>query len=202
MRLGLDAGSVTMTSARDLGIRGVPISADALVAQGPEAVLAPLRALGLQPCQIGAFGYNPLSQDAGQLERQTFLLEQAIPLAAATGCPYLVINGGNYHPAAFGAYDPRNYTDAALDLVAASLEPLIRLAEKHGVAISIEAYLKTAVYSADRFLQLWRRLPSPALRCNLDVTSLYDYWDMLQRGIQFFGAEDVQPVDIRHADVE
>lgn len=178
MRLGFEAGAHTLDLAVELGISGVPISAEALVREGVDAALAPLRARGLRVCQIGAFGFNVLSTDAAKQARQRALLEQAIPLAAATGCPYLVICGGNYHPSGFGAGDTRNFTEAALDEIAAGLRSLLALAEQHGVRLSIEPYLKTAIYSAERFVALWERLKSPALCANLDVTSLYDYADL------------------------
>ncbi|MCU0501709.1 MAG: sugar phosphate isomerase/epimerase, partial [Anaerolineae bacterium] len=180
MRLGLDAGAHTLDLAVELGIRGVPISAEQLVRDGVAATLAPLHERGLQVCQIGAFGFNVLSTDRAKQARQQTLLEQAIPLAAATGCPYIVICGGNYHPSGFGAGDARNDTGVALDEIAAGLAPVLALAEQYGVRLSIEPYLKTAISSAGRFVALWERVKSPALRANVDVTSLYDYADMWQ----------------------
>jgi sugar phosphate isomerase/epimerase len=153
---------------------------DELVAQGVQATLQPLRERGLQVCQIGAFGYNPLSSDHTQREKQTTLLKQAIPLIADTGCPYIVICGGNVHPSGFGASDPHNFTPQALDEVARELQPLVALAERYGVRLSIEPYLKTAVCSAERFIDLWAKVGSDALRVNVDVTSLYgSFWEFM-----------------------
>jgi sugar phosphate isomerase/epimerase len=179
MRLGLEAGKDTLDLAAELGIRGVPILADGLVKKGVKATLAPLRARGLEVCQIGAFGYNPLSSDTERQAAQAVLLEQVIPLAPETGCAYVTICGGNRHPSGFGAGDAYNYTDEALDEVAAALAPLLALAEQHGVKLTIEAYLKTAICSAERFLALQARVGSDSLRCNVDVSSLYDYWDLV-----------------------
>lgn len=178
MRLGLEAGPYTLDLAVEEGIQGVPISINQLVDDGVEATLGPLRARGLSVCQIGAFGYNPLSTDREAQVRETDLLERALPLAAATGCPYIVICGGNYHPSGFGAGDRRNFTDKALDEIAEALTPLLRLAEDNEVKLSIEPYLKTAIHSPARFLALWGRVQSDALRVNIDPTSLYDYWDL------------------------
>jgi sugar phosphate isomerase/epimerase len=105
------------------------------------------------------------------------MLKELIPLAPAVGCKYIVICGGNYHPSGFGAGDRRNYTDSALDDVASTLQPFLKLAEDTGVFLSIEPYLKTAIYSADRFLALKARVNSNALKVNIDPTSLYNYWD-------------------------
>jgi sugar phosphate isomerase/epimerase len=138
-----------------------------------------LRERGLQVCQIGAFGYNPLSTDREGQAKQKALIEQAIPLARETGCPYIVICGGNYHPSGFGAGDPRNDSPAALDEVAQELAPLLALTERHGARITIEPYLKTAINSPERFLALWHKAGSDALRVNVDVTSLYGYRELL-----------------------
>ncbi|MBC7234634.1 MAG: sugar phosphate isomerase/epimerase [Chloroflexi bacterium] len=182
MRLGIEAGAHTLDVAVEHGIKGVPVSAERLVSLGLEAALAPLRERGLSICQIGAFGFNPLSPDKARQAEQRRILETAIPLTAQTGCPYLVICGGNYDVAAFARADQRNFTNEALDEIAHELEPLLHMAELHGAKIAIELYLKTAVNSAERFLALWERLRSDALCANVDVTSLYTYadiWDPL-----------------------
>ena len=178
MRLGLEAGSHTLDLAVEQGVKGVPISIDALIDEGVDGAMAPLRERGLGVCQIGAFGYNPLSSDKEAQAHQAAMLEAAIPLAAATGCPYLVICGGNYHPSGFGAGDRRNFTYEALDEIADALRPMLELAEAHGARLAIEPYLKTAINSPARFLSLWDRVSSEALRVNVDPTSLYAYWDL------------------------
>ena len=178
MRLGLEAGADTHAAARELGISGVPVAAADLAKTGADAVLAPLREAGLAVCQIGAFGVNPLSDDmAGQAEQQA-MLRDAIPEAAATGCPWIVICGGNHHPSGFGGWDPRNDTEDAIDRAAEVLDPLVSLAAKHGAKLSVEPYLKTAINSPDRFHALRARMTDPeALVCNVDVTSLMDFRD-------------------------
>lgn len=179
MRLGIDVGKHTHDVAVEHGIKGVPISAQQLVDDGIDMTLAPLQERGLEVCQIGAFGFNPLSTDTDVQAKQVEILTKAIPLAKNTGCFYIVINGGNYHPSGFGAGDARNFTDESLDKVAVALKPLLESAEKHGAKLSIEAYLKTAVNSPESFLRLKEKVGgSDALCCNIDVTSLYNYEDL------------------------
>lgn len=179
MRLGVEVGKHTHDVAVEHGIKGVPISADQLVNDGLDKTLAPLTDRGLQVCQIGAFGFNPLSVDAETQAKQTETLANAIPLAADTGCPYIVINGGNYHPSGFGAADARNFTDESLGRVAEALKPLLESAEKHGAKLAVEAYLKTTINSPESFLRVKELAGgSDALRCNIDVTSLYNYQDI------------------------
>jgi sugar phosphate isomerase/epimerase len=175
VRLGLEAGKLTLDLAAELGIRGVPVSGGAIVANGIDAALAPLRQRGLEVCQINAFGYNPLSPDAAAVERERGILERLIPLAAQTGCRYIVVGPGNYHPSVFGHHDPRNAGEAAIDALAAALRPLVLLAEHHGVCLSIEPYLKGVIHSAPSFRALHARIGSSALRANLDPSSLYGY---------------------------
>lgn len=179
MRLGIEAGPHTYSAAVSHGVKGVPVSADQLVELGVEKALAPLREQGLQPCQIGVFGFNPLSPDTAAQEKQKDILKRVIPLAQDAGCRYLVINGGNYHPSGFGGADARNFTPQALDRVAEVLQPFVSLAEQHGVYLSIEPYLKTAIYSPESFLALKQRLPSDALRVNIDVTSLFGFNEVM-----------------------
>jgi sugar phosphate isomerase/epimerase len=180
MRLGLEAGAQTLDIAAEQGVRGVPISAEQLVTAGVEATLAPLRERGLEVCQIGAFGYNPLSTDRGRQAREAATLARAIPVARETGCPYIVICGGNYHPSGFGASDPRTFQPQALDEVARALAPMAAMAEQHGAKLAIEPYLKTVVSTPERFLALQEKVESDALCVNIDVTSLYSgFWDLL-----------------------
>jgi sugar phosphate isomerase/epimerase len=181
MRLGLDAGQLTLDLAVELGISGVPIGTDQLAGQGVENALAPLRERGLRVCQIGAFGYNPLSPDREFQAAQSDALKKAIPLAAQTGCPYITIGPGNYNPAGWGfaSTDPRNQSEAALDDLAAALEPMLKRATEHRVNLTFEPYLKGVINSPARFLALWKRLQSPSLRANIDPSSLYVYEDLL-----------------------
>lgn len=177
--MGLEAGADTLELVQELNIKGVPINASDLVEKGVEATLKPLKEKDLAVCQIGAFGLNPLSTDEAAQAKQRDMLEKAIPLASDTGCPYIVICGGNYHPSGFGGHDLRNERPEALDNIAEVLKPFLEQAEKHGVYLSIEAYLKTAINSPERFLALKEKVDSDALKVNIDVTSLYDYSDFL-----------------------
>ncbi|MEM8737060.1 MAG: TIM barrel protein [Planctomycetota bacterium] len=173
MRLGLEAGDPTPELAAELAITGVPIDGGALVEHGVQAALAPLRKHSLSVCQIGAFGFNPVSDDAEAAQAQTQLLNQIIPLAADTGCRYITLGPGNHHPSGFGHYDLRNTTDDAIHAYAQAIKPLAELAEKHDAVLCIEAYLKGVVRSAESFLAVQDQVGSDRLRCNVDPSSLY-----------------------------
>lgn len=175
IRLGLEAGADT----RDIAIRnqvsGVPIGAHDLVETGAAAIKGELASSGLSVCQVGAFGYNPLHPDADVLQREGAILAEALRQAPETGCPYVVICGGNYHPTGFLGADRRNHLSETLERIAEELRPYLAICETHGSRLCIEPYLKTAINSPARFIALKALCGSPALRVNLDVTSLYDY---------------------------
>jgi sugar phosphate isomerase/epimerase len=179
MKFGIEAGPLTLELACTHGARGVPIQAQELAEKGAEAVMAPLRERGLQAAQIGAFGFNPLHPDAAVVAAQTAILARAIELAPETGCRTIVLSCGSHRAAAYGAADKRNWTAEAVARYAEAVRPLLEAAEGRGVVLSVEAHIKGVVRNADSFLQLARLAPSPALRCNLDVTSLYGLDDLI-----------------------
>lgn len=175
MRLGIEAGGDTLDLANELNIRGVPIDGTSLVQDGVNATLSPLRERGLEVCQIGAFGYNPLSEDRNAVEAESAKLSKIIELAPETGCRYIVIGPGNYHPSGFGHYDRRNFAPEAVDALAEGIKPMVELAEKNKVCLCVEPYLKCVIHGAEQFQQLHRKVGSDSLRCNVDPTSLYDF---------------------------
>jgi sugar phosphate isomerase/epimerase len=180
MRLAIDAGPHTIAAAKELGIRGVPVDGGELAKRGVAEVVDPIRAEGLEVCQIGAFGYNPLHPDTAVLSAKTELVGTLIGLAPQTGCRYIVINGGNLHPSGFGHGFRENFSTASLKKVASALKPLAAKAERENVCLSVEPYIKSTVCSPEAFLELSRMVNSPALRINLDVTNFYgleDMWD-------------------------
>jgi sugar phosphate isomerase/epimerase len=175
MQFGLDAAPISIEMATELQITGVPISSHALLTEGVAKTLAPLQEKGLRVCQVGHFGYNPLIPS----EQEKANLIKAMPLAKETGCPYIVITAGSYNPAVFQAVEPRNYTAQALDDIARDIAPLLKEAEKHGVYLTMEPILKAAIATPERFLALKEKVGSDALRINIDPTSLYGYWEMI-----------------------
>jgi sugar phosphate isomerase/epimerase len=179
MRLGLEAGEYTHELAKRLGIKGVPVSVNELVEKGPEDAVEPLRKKGLEICQIGAVGYNPLGPDKEAAKAQRSLIEKAIPMAAAVGCPLIAISCGSYASSPYGGFSPDNFTDRAIDDMAKALDPLLSSADAHGAVISIEAYIKGVVNTPESFDKLFTRCGSSALKINLDITSQYDLLDLI-----------------------
>lgn len=174
MKLGIEAGSDTLDLATELGISGVPIAGNSLVQDGVEATLAPIRERNLSVCQIGMMGFNPLGPDESNVQSQVEMLSRVIESATETGCRFIAIGPGNYHASGFGHFDPRNFTQQAIDRYADVVLPLVKEAETNDIVLTVEAYRKAVVHSAQAFLELQSRVNSDRLRCNLDLSSLYD----------------------------
>jgi sugar phosphate isomerase/epimerase len=176
MKLGLELGAPTRDIASELGIRGVPVDGSELRNNSVKATLAMLAEKNLVPCQVGAFGFNALN--VSEAERAN--LEATLPLAVEAGCPYVVINPASYHKNVFTMVDRRSWTEDALDEMARALDGPLKVAERCGAKISIEAINKACIHSPERFLKLKSKVGSDALRCNIDPTSLYGYWELIE----------------------
>jgi len=178
MKLGLSAGPNTIALAKETNIKGVPLNFTTLAEQGLRAAMKPIEEAGMEVCQIMAFSFNPLSPERAKQEKQRQMLEQAIAMAPETGCPILLINGGNYDPSGFRRGHGDNFTEAALDHAARELAPVARLAESHGARLAIEPFIQCVVHSPERFLALQEKVGSPALTLNLDLCNFFTYEDM------------------------
>jgi len=180
MRLGLSVGPFTHDLAVEEGIKGVPLNnAVALLNSGVDQVLAPLKARGLEVCQIALWSFNPLAPDRQKQEALRKQLEQIIPLLPATGHPSILLNAGNHGTQAYGAAHRYNFTDRALDDAARALAPLAKLAETHGVTVLIEPFVQNVISTPERFLVLKEKVGSDALMCNLDLCNFYTFQSMM-----------------------
>lgn len=171
MRFAFEAGSATEDLACKYSIRGMPVVGSTLLDKGVEETLRPIRERGLEPCQLGLFEFNPLLADANLFDR----LDRLIGIAADIGCPWVAITGGSYQQNLFGAEDPRNATPAAIDAVARALARPVAAAEKRGVHLTVEPYLKSVAGTPARCASLVAKVGSPALKITFDPTSLYDF---------------------------
>ena len=184
MKLGLVCGPDSVRIAQKLKVDGVSFNATDLVAEGGPEKLEALRAVQLEPCQIAAYNFNPLHPDAAERKVQEQLLAAAIPLVKSTGCPDLVINGGNRHPSGFAGSHRDNFTEGVLDEIATYLEPWISQCEAAGVNLTIEPHVQCAINTPERFLQLKSRLCSKRLMVTLDLCNFLAFselWDPTSR---------------------
>ncbi len=183
MKLGLqfNGGEAERLIERH-GVTTVPAGLPQVLAQKPEDLKRSFESKGLSICYFAFFGFNPVHPDTEKVASARAQLEQAMPLVGDAGCSDIVINGGNYTPGAngFGAAHPDNFSPGALDDVARQLAPLLELAERHSVFLSIEPYIHCVVNSPERFLSLKEKTGSDHLTICLDVCNFYHYADLWQ----------------------
>ena len=159
--------------ADQIGAHGLPLQIKSLATQTVDMAMAPIRYAGMDVCQISAFSYNPLNPNQQFQMEQECLLKKVIPLLSRVGCPYVIINSGNYHVSGFLRGHADNFTDQALDELAKALEKPLTLAEEYGAKILIEPMVHCAVGTPERFLSLKKRLKSESLRINLDIYNFF-----------------------------
>lgn len=176
MRLALEAGSATLELATKHRLAGVAIDAASLE---DGVTVNQLTESGLAAAQIGVPMFNPLNDDAAALDTETRRLGRAIERCGEVHARHIMIGPGNHHSSGFAHWDPRNDSEESLDQYARALEPFRADAERREVNICVEPYLKGVINSPERFRDLKRRLPSAALRCNIDPTSLYQFRDAM-----------------------
>jgi sugar phosphate isomerase/epimerase len=183
VKLGLVASLPnSLELARGLtGVTGLPMfNVGDIADRGGAAAAASITGAGLQVCQIGAFMYNALSPDTEAQRKQLDTLTRAIPEIPATGCRTVVVNGGNYHASGFMNGHADNFTDEAIDAAARGLEPVVTLAEEHGVIIAVEPMVNAVVCTPERFLRLKQTVGSDALTVTLDICNFLTFADMWQ----------------------
>jgi len=178
MKLGLVCGPDSPRIAHKLKVNGVSVNAADLIADGGKAKLASLHELGLEPCQIAAFGFNPLTSDLKDRQANEQIVEAALPYLQRTGCQDLVVNGGNRHPSGFAGSHRDNYTDAILDEIARALEPWIKRCEEYKVNLTIEPHIQCAIDTPERFLKLKALIGSSRVMVTLDTCNFLHFKDL------------------------
>ena len=87
---------------------------------------------------------------------------------------------GSRNPQSEWNDSPENATEAAYQQCRASLEKFARMAEKTGAVISIEAYWKNVIGSAERTERLFRDVQSPALKLVMDPCNYFRKAELAQ----------------------
>ena len=123
---------------------------------------------------VGLYGYynvvapNPEVRKRGE-QRMQFLIENWKRL----GSNNISTETGSRNPQSEWDDSPENATEAAYQQCRASLEKFVKMAEKTGAVISIEAYWKNVIGSIERTVRLFRDIPSPALKLVMDPCNYF-----------------------------
>jgi len=178
IRFAVEVGKDTEALALESEIKGVPGDVGTLIREGVQAVIEPLQEKGLALCELMHFGLNLLHPDEATRQKGIDELIAVIPLARKASCPYIVTTAGNYNPNLFALGSPDNLSDEALSIAAKGLSEPLKMAESEGVYLCIKPFIKTAVFSAERFLRLKEMTGSEHLKVSLDVSGMYEVTDI------------------------
>ena len=123
---------------------------------------------------VGLYGYyNVVAPDAEKRQRGEQRMQFLIENWKRLGSNNISTETGSFNRQSEWSDAPENATEAAYQQCRATLEKFARMAEKTGAVISIEAYWKNVIRSAERAERLFRDIPSPALKLVMDPCNYF-----------------------------
>lgn len=123
---------------------------------------------------VGLYGYyNVVAPDAENRKRGEQRMQFLIENWKRLGSNNISTETGSRNAQSEWSDSPENATEAAYQQCRTSLEKFARLAEKTGAVISIEAYWKNVISSAERAQRLFRDVNSPALKLVMDPCNYF-----------------------------
>jgi sugar phosphate isomerase/epimerase len=130
---------------------------------------------------VGLYGYyNVVAPDAENRKRGEQRMQFLIENWKRLGSNNISTETGSRNPQSEWDDSPENTTEAAYQQCRASLEKFARLAEKTGAVISIEAYWKNVISSAERAERLFHDVQSPALKLVMDPCNYFRKAELAQ----------------------
>jgi len=130
---------------------------------------------------VGLYGYyNVVAPDAENRKRGEQRMQFLIENWKRLGSNDISTETGSRNAESEWNDSPENATEAAYQQCRASLEKFARLAEKTGAVISIEAYWKNVISSAERAERLFRDVNSPALKLVMDPCNYFRKADLVR----------------------
>ncbi|MHB8897668.1 MAG: sugar phosphate isomerase/epimerase family protein [Thermoguttaceae bacterium] len=158
---------------------------------------------------VAVFGYqNLVAPDPAQRRQAQERMENLIRNWKRLGCPNISTETGTLNTASQWLASPENGTEKAYVQFREAIGGLVKLAEKTGAVISLEAYWKNIIDSIDRAERLLREISSPALKLVMDPCNylrkedlprqdaiLEDMFRRLGKEIVVAHAKDVAPAD-------
>ncbi len=123
---------------------------------------------------VGLYGYyNVVAPNAEDRKRGEQRMQFLIENWKRLGSNNISTETGSRNAESEWNDSPENATEAAYQQCRTSLEKFARLAEKTGAVISIEAYWKNVIGSAERAERLFRDVKSPALKLVMDPCNYF-----------------------------
>ncbi|RPJ39576.1 MAG: sugar phosphate isomerase/epimerase [Planctomycetaceae bacterium] len=123
---------------------------------------------------VGLYGYyNVVAPNAENRKRGEQRMQFLIENWKRLGSNNISTETGSRNAESEWNDSPENATEAAYQQCRTSLEKFARMAEKTGAVISIEAYWKNVIGSAERTERLFNDVKSPALKLVMDPCNYF-----------------------------
>jgi sugar phosphate isomerase/epimerase len=132
---------------------------------------------------VAVFGYqNLVAPDPARRQEARTRMENLIKNWRRLGCANISTETGTLNAKSQWLGSPENATEKAYLELRAVIGGLVKLAEKTGAVISIEAYWQNVIDSIDRAERLFRDIPSPALKLVMDPCNYLRKEDLSRQG--------------------
>lgn len=169
---------------RDLGFTGTGLPGADDPATIPTARAVEMgqmfRDAGVDLVEYGRYSTTLIAPDAEVRQRNLDDLREACRVAAAAGCPAVIVGAGSHNPNGAWFAHPDNFNTETLDRLIATLREAARLAEEAGVLLGLECHTVTPLKDATTARAVLDAVASPALRVHLDPVNWLT-WETVYR---------------------
>ena len=123
---------------------------------------------------VQATGYSPVmvGEDAARRESDLDRLTRSFEVARLLGSPMVLSGCGSYHPTRGYGPHPRNRTPEARERIVEFLRLVAPRAENHGIILTLECHMITALDTPVHIREIVDAVGSPALKVNFDPVNL------------------------------
>jgi len=125
---------------------------------------------------VQATGYNPslIGDDTSQRQVDLERLTRSFEVARRLGSPMVLTGCGSYHPTRGYGPHPRNHSAEARERIVEFLRLLAPRAEDHGIILTLECHMITALDTPAHIREIVDAVGSPAIKVNFDPVNLLD----------------------------
>ena len=186
--LGLDGVQMVCYKAYD----DIPYLPGAITAEKAEEIGKAFREAGKVIPLVGAY-FNPVHSDREKAQRCESIFGEYLQVCRLLGCPVVGSETGSFNDDSW-TYHPRNRTEGAVDMVAASFSRLCDIAAESGSIVAMEGAEGHVCFAPEVLAAAREKVGKPTkvifdLYNYMDADNQLDYLDILRRGLQLFAGD-------------
>lgn len=140
--------------------------------QAADKIRAAMEKEGIAVAALPGY-YNVIDPDAKRRQAGEARMEFFLRNWKRLGCPIVSTETGTFNAKSEWAESPENDTEEGYGKCRAVIERWVRLAEKTGAVLTLEAYWRNVIGSIDRAERLLREINSPALKLVMDPCNYF-----------------------------